>query len=91
MPVPKRKRSHSRIAKAHANKGFKIKAFTSCATCNAIISPHTICVECRHYKGFKVLRTRIERAMARGEVLKIKTAREAERQKSLNPEATEQV
>ena len=54
MPVPKRKRSHSRIAKAHANKGYKIKSFTECATCKATIKPHQACHECGHYKGVKV-------------------------------------
>jgi large subunit ribosomal protein L32 len=80
MPVPKRKRSHSRIAMAHANKGYKIKAFTECQNCKTIIKPHTICCECGHYKGVKIMKTKIERAMARGEARKTKIARQEAKQ-----------
>ena len=80
MPVPKRKRSHSRIAKAHANKGYKIKSFTECNNCKAIIKPHQLCAECGHYKGVKIMKTKMERAMARGEARKAKVARQQEAQ-----------
>lgn len=87
MPVPKRKKSHSRIAKAHANKGYKAKAFTECNNCKTVISPHQVCAECGHYKGVKVLKTKVERAMARGEARKAKVAREQEGQaKTAAPE-----
>lgn len=76
MPVPKRKRSHSRIAKAHANKGYKIKSFTECQNCKAVIKPHQVCAECGHYKGVKIMKTKVERAMARGEARKAKVARQ---------------
>ena len=76
MPVPKRKRSHSRIAKAHANKGYKIKSFTECQNCKATIKPHQVCAECGHYKGIKIMKTKMERAMARGEARKAKVARQ---------------
>ena len=76
MPVPKRKRSHSRIAKAHANKGYKIKSFTECHNCKAVIKPHQVCAECGHYKGVKIMKTKMERAMARGEARKAKVARQ---------------
>lgn len=80
MPVPKRKRSHSRIAKAHANKGYKIKAFTECHNCKAVINPHQVCSECGHYKGVKILKTKMERAMSRGEARKAKEAHQKETQ-----------
>lgn len=80
MPVPKRKRSHSRIAKAHANKRYKVKSFTECQNCKAVIRPHQVCAECGHYKGVKVLKTKMERAMARGEARKVKETRKAETQ-----------
>ena len=80
MPVPKRKRSHSRIAKAHANKGYKIKAFTECQNCKAVIKPHQVCAECGHYKGVKIMKTKVERAMARGEARKAKVARQQQAQ-----------
>jgi len=79
MPVPKRKRSHSRKNKRNANKNFALKAFASCPNCKEITMPHAACKECGHYKGVKVLVTKTERAMTRG------TARKAmvERQKAL--------
>ena len=80
MPVPKRKKSHSRIAKAHANKGYKIKSFTECNNCKAIIKPHQLCAECGHYKGVKIMKTKMERAMARGEARKAKVARQQDAQ-----------
>jgi large subunit ribosomal protein L32 len=80
MPVPKRKRSHSRIAKAHANKRYKVKSFTECQNCKAVIRPHQVCPECGHYKGVKVLKTKMERAMARGEARKTKETRKADAQ-----------
>lgn len=76
MPVPKRKRSHSRIAKAHANKGYKVKSFTECNNCKAVINPHQVCAECGHYKGIKIMKTKMERAMSRGEARKAKVARQ---------------
>jgi large subunit ribosomal protein L32 len=86
MPVPKRKRSHSRIAKAHANKGYKIKSFTECRNCKAIIKPHQVCAECGHYKGIKILKTKMERAMARGEARKAKVARQQTQAPAAAPE-----
>lgn len=80
MPVPKRKRSHSRIAKAHANKNYKVKSFTECRNCKATIKPHQVCTECGHYKGIKIMKTKMERAMARGEARKAKVARQQEAQ-----------
>ena len=76
MPVPKRKRSHSRIAKAHANKRFEVRPFTECSNCKAIINPHQVCAECGLYKGKKILKTKMERSMARGEARKTKAARQ---------------
>lgn len=89
MPVPKRKRSHSRIAKAHANKGYKAKAFTECKNCKAVILPHQVCEECGHYKGIKVLRTKMERSMARGQVRQEKAARAKQRETPAEPENKE--
>jgi len=75
MPVPKRKRSHSRIAKSHANKRYKVKAFAECKNCKAVIAPHQVCAECGHYKGIKVIRTKMERSIARGQARQAKEAR----------------
>lgn len=84
MPVPKRKRSHARIAKAHANKGLKLKAFTTCSNCNEVLCAHQACSACGYYKGVKVLVTKSERTMHR-----LKTRKEhAERRQKYQADAT---
>lgn len=83
MPVPKRKRSHARRAKAHANKGLKLKAFTACSNCKEVLLPHQACSECGYYKGAKVLVTKKERTLNRLQVRK----EHAERKKKYTKEA----
>jgi len=80
MPVPKRKRSHARKHSRDANKGLEVKAVTSCKNCNAAIMPHQVCKECGHYKGRKILVTKIERAMKRGQARKAQQERAAKHQ-----------
>lgn len=75
MPVPKRKRSHARKHKRNANKGVKVKAFTSCQNCKEIIMPHVACSACGFYKGAKVLVTKQERAITRSTARKAKESR----------------
>ncbi len=75
MPVPKRKRSHARKHKRNANKGVKVKAFTSCQNCKEILMPHVACSSCGFYKGAKVLKTKQERTMRRSADRKTKEAR----------------
>jgi large subunit ribosomal protein L32 len=79
MPVPKRKRSHARKHSRDANKGLDVKAVTSCKNCNAVILPHQVCKECGHYKGRKIMVTKIERAMKRGQARKSQQERSAAR------------
>lgn len=78
MPVPKRKRSHSRKHKRNANKGIAPRAFSSCQTCKEVLVPHSVCKSCGHYKGVKILVTKQERAQLRGTKQKAKAARYAE-------------
>jgi len=67
MPVPKRKRSRSRRDKRFANKGIKVKALTKCQNCQAPLATHQACPACGFYKGVKVLVTKADRAVKRGE------------------------
>lgn len=67
MPVPKRKRSRARRDKRFANKGVQIKAMTTCSSCQASVAPHQTCFACGHYKGIKVMTTKLDRAVKRGE------------------------
>ena len=67
MPVPKRKRSRARRDKRFANKGIKIKSFTECKNCKSPLACHTVCSNCGFYKGVKIMSTKAERAVRRGE------------------------
>lgn len=82
MPVPKRKTSKRRRDKRFANKGLKAKPFTSCPNCNESLIPHVACPNCGMYKGKKVIATKLERTVKRGEIRKVqaekKQAREAQ-------------
>lgn len=67
MGVPKRKRSRPRRDKRFANKGLKIKAVASCSNCKTALPTHQACKECGFYKGAKVLTTKAERSVKRGQ------------------------
>lgn len=67
MPVPKRKHSKARRDSKHANKHIRPQAITACANCGHPLSTHQACMECGFYKGKKVLRTKLERTLKRGE------------------------
>jgi large subunit ribosomal protein L32 len=67
MPVPKRKTSRSRRDSRSANKGIKVKVSTQCQSCSAPAAPHEVCRQCGHYKGRKILVTKVERLMKRAE------------------------
>ncbi|GEM_PF-88199 len=67
MPVPKRKRSRTRRDKRFANKGMKVKSFSECKNCKAPIATHKVCDVCGFYKGKKIMATKVDRAVKRGE------------------------
>ena len=67
MPVPKRKRSRARRDKRFANKGIKPNGFNSCSNCESTLGSHQICKECGFYKGRKVITTKADRLVRRGE------------------------
>lgn len=75
MPVPKRKRSKARRDKRFANKGLKPKQITACPQCKSAIAPHQLCKECGHYKGVKVITTKVERLVKRAELNQAKKAK----------------
>lgn len=74
MPVPKRKRSHARKYKRFANKGLKVKAYTTCQNCTEPLLPHAACTKCGFYKGAKVMATKADRTVKRAETRKVKEA-----------------
>jgi len=76
MGVPKRKRSHQRRDKRFANKGIKAACGTLCQNCKAPVRMHAVCPQCGHYKGKKVMVTKMERGMKRDVERKAKAQRE---------------
>ncbi len=77
MPVPKRKRSRARRDKRFANKGMKERSVASCANCTEAIVSHQACKSCGHYKGRKVLATKIDRAVKRAETRQSKESKKS--------------
>ncbi len=77
MPVPKRKTSKSRRDKRSSTWFIRPKAIIECDNCSKPLSPHVACAECGFYKGAKVLRTKAERILKRGES---KRAQQAKKQ-----------
>lgn len=75
MPVPKRKVSKSRRDKRSANKGVDVKPFGSCSNCQAPAASHQVCSTCGFYKGRKIMKTKLDRALARGEARQAKQAK----------------
>lgn len=80
MPVPKRKRSRARRDSRFANKGVKVKAITECSNCKSPIAPHKACDKCGFYKGVKVMETKIDRAIKRGNDRQEKAAKMQKRE-----------
>lgn len=77
MPVPKRKRSRARRDKRFANKGLVVQGASVCPTCKEPRTSHQVCTFCGHYKGIKVMATKAERSLKRGESRKAQQARQA--------------
>lgn len=77
MPVPKRKTSKSRRDKRSASKFIRPTAITQCLNCEYPINPHEACAQCGMYKGKKVLKTKLDRAIQRGKARQAKQERHA--------------
>ena len=86
MGVPKRKRSRPRRDKRFANKGLKAKAITACSNCKSPLGTHRACANCGFYKGAKVMVTKADRTLKRGQVRQAQAERKAKQQ----PPAQEQ-
>ena len=88
MPVPKRKRSRARRDSRFANKGLEVKAFTLCPNCQDPLMTHAACMNCGHYKGVKVMVTKLDRAVKRGQTREIRAAREKSTQQAQTSDAS---
>lgn len=85
MPVPKRKRSRARRDSRFANKGIEVKAYTLCPNCENPLMTHQACPNCGHYKGVKVMTTKLDRAVKRGQTRELR----ASRQKNTEQQSTD--
>lgn len=75
MPVPKRKTSKARRDLRHSTRFIRPQAITGCANCNAPLNPHVACSECGFYKGRKIMKTKLDRSIKRGEVRKVRESK----------------
>lgn len=75
MAVPKRKTSKARKGWRCTHKVEHVKSITHCSNCNGPLNSHQTCASCGFYKGIKVLVTKAERAVKRGQALQTKEAR----------------
>lgn len=91
MPVPKRKRSRSRRDKRFANKGLKLKSLTDCQNCSAPLPTHQACPECGFYKGVKVLATKADRAVKRGQERQARAKKKGIRQAEVQKQQPQEV
>jgi large subunit ribosomal protein L32 len=82
MPVPKRKVSKSRRDQRSASKHIKPKAVATCKECQKPNMPHQVCEFCGFYKGRKVITTKMERALQRGQTKQALAAKKAARDQS---------
>lgn len=72
MPVPKRKTSKARRDQRSSTKFIRPQAITACANCENPLTPHSACDSCGFYKGKKVMTTKLERTLKRGETRRAK-------------------
>jgi len=79
MPVPKRKASKCRRnSRKSANQVVSASSFMDCKNCGNTAMPHQVCKNCGFYGGKKVMETKLDRAMRRGEVRKADAAKTSE-------------
>ncbi len=67
MPVPKRKTSKKRKNQRASTKFIRTKSFTECSNCKSPLNSHAACSVCGFYKGKKVMKTKLDRMLMRGQ------------------------
>lgn len=75
MAVPKRKQSRARSRSRCTHKVEHVMSITNCLNCSSPLNTHQVCASCGFYKGVKVLTTKSDRAVKRGQALQVKEAR----------------
>lgn len=75
MAVPKRKQSRARSRSRCTHKVEHVTSITHCLNCKSPLNTHTVCATCGFYKGVKVLTTKADRSVKRGQKLQAKETR----------------
>ena len=90
MAVPKRKQSKARSRSRCTHKVEHVKSITNCLNCSAPLNTHQVCGTCGFYKGVKVLTTKADRSVKRGQKLQAKDARAtgAQQEQTVQAEST---
>jgi len=88
MAVPKRKHSKARSRSRCTHDVEHVTSITHCLNCSAPLKTHQACGSCGFYKGVKVLTTKAERAVKRGQVRQAKQARSEQQNPTVTAEAT---
>ncbi|MBV8661251.1 MAG: 50S ribosomal protein L32 [Candidatus Dependentiae bacterium] len=87
MAVPKRKHSKARSRSRRTHQVEHVTSITNCLNCNTPINTHQVCASCGFYKGVKVLATKADRAVKRGQVRQAKEARTTQQEQPVQAEA----
>lgn len=75
MAVPKRKQSKARSRSRCTHDVEHVKSITKCQNCSNPLNTHQVCHACGFYKGVKVMATKADRSIKRGQALQAKQAR----------------
>ena len=89
MAVPKRKHSKARSRSRCTHQVEHVTSITSCLNCSAPLRTHQACASCGYYKGVKVLTTKSERAVKRGQARQAKQARQVQANQPVQEQAAE--
>ncbi len=78
MAVPKRKQSRARSRSRCTHQVEHVMSITHCLNCSSPLRTHQVCGSCGFYKGVKVMATKADRSVKRGQALQVKQARAQE-------------
>lgn len=62
MPVPKKRRSHTRQANYRAHYKITPPELSTCPACGAMVLPYNICQSCGQYQGSQYLKIKDKKA-----------------------------
>ena len=82
MAVPKRKTSKARRDQRSSAKFIRPKIFVTCSNCSNPINSHQLCENCGFYKGRKIMKTKIERALKRNETKRAQQIKQMQAQQA---------